>query len=249
MASDGTRWVLDSFHVDEYPFGQLVRSGTGLRVQRLDASHAVVAEAQRLRVGTLAGGGGLSVSPDGSLLVVLADLPAVLRYDTSGELVDEWGEQGSAPGHLDRPQDLAVDAEGRAYVADTGKDRVQVFDADGGFLVAGGSSGRAPGSFRAPGDIEVAPGGTIVVADCWNLRIQRFAPLEQPVDEVPPDDPPPDDGRLFADVPPNHAHAAGIAAMLEAGITTGRVDGTSDPGEGVTRGQMATFLARALGLV
>ena len=312
VMSDGSRWVLDSFHVDEFNHqGQLFWSGTGFRVRRLDASHGVVAGAQRLRGGTLAGGGGLALAPDGGLLVVLADLPTVLRYDASGDLVDEWGEQGSQPGNLDRPEDLAVDAQGRVYVADTGNDRVQVFDADGtlrggwgtsgsaegsfdapagiavdaegrvyvadtgndrvqvfdvdgGFLVGWGASGSAPGSFTAPGDIEVDPDGVIVVADTGNHRIQRFTPLGQAVDEEPPDDVPPDeeppdqtppddsvpdDGRLFADVPPDHVHAAGIAAILEAGITTGRVDGTFGPGEGVTRGQMATFLARALDLI
>ena len=43
-------------------------------------------------------------------------------------------------------------------------------------------------------------------------------------------------------------HEDAIAAVLEAGITGGFADGTYRPGEPVTRGQMATFLARSLEL-
>ena len=44
-------------------------------------------------------------------------------------------------------------------------------------------------------------------------------------------------------------HADAIAAVAAAGITGGFPDGTYRPGQPVTRGQMATFLARALELV
>jgi len=42
-------------------------------------------------------------------------------------------------------------------------------------------------------------------------------------------------------------HEAAIAAVAEAGITTGFADGTFRPGQPVNRGQMAAFLFRALG--
>jgi hypothetical protein len=44
------------------------------------------------------------------------------------------------------------------------------------------------------------------------------------------------------------AHAAGIDAVAAAGIAGGYPDGTYRPGAPVTRGQMATFLTRALQL-
>lgn len=52
----------------------------------------------------------------------------------------------------------------------------------------------------------------------------------------------------FPDVADGSAHADGIAAVAQAGITTGFVDGTFRPDEPVTRGQMASFLQRALEL-
>jgi hypothetical protein len=50
----------------------------------------------------------------------------------------------------------------------------------------------------------------------------------------------------FSDV--SGPHAAAIAAVADAGIAFGYSDGTYRPGETVTRAQMASFLARALGV-
>lgn len=52
----------------------------------------------------------------------------------------------------------------------------------------------------------------------------------------------------FADVADDHAHAAGIAAVAAAGITTGCAPERFCPGEPLTRAQMATFLDRGLDL-
>jgi subtilisin family serine protease len=52
----------------------------------------------------------------------------------------------------------------------------------------------------------------------------------------------------FRDVPANHPHAAGIAAVASAGITKGCARASFCPGAGLTRGQMAALLHRALDL-
>ena len=52
----------------------------------------------------------------------------------------------------------------------------------------------------------------------------------------------------FTDVAPDHAHAGAIAAVADAGITTGHRDGTFGPAAPLTRAQMATFLTRGMGL-
>ena len=49
----------------------------------------------------------------------------------------------------------------------------------------------------------------------------------------------------FTDVPADHVHAASIAAVYEAGIAAGVSSTSYRPNAPVTRGQMATFLARA----
>ena len=48
------------------------------------------------------------------------------------------------------------------------------------------------------------------------------------------------------DVPPGHWASAEIVGCLAAGVVTGYPDGTYQPGAPVSRGQMATFIARAL---
>lgn len=52
----------------------------------------------------------------------------------------------------------------------------------------------------------------------------------------------------FSDVPVDHPHARAIAAVVERGIAGGYADGTFGPGNPVSRAQMATFLAKALGV-
>jgi hypothetical protein len=53
--------------------------------------------------------------------------------------------------------------------------------------------------------------------------------------------------RTFCDTA-GHAFEREIAAVADAGIASGGADGCYRPNDPVTRGQMATFLARALGL-
>jgi hypothetical protein len=52
-------------------------------------------------------------------------------------------------------------------------------------------------------------------------------------------------GQRFDDVPASHPTAGSINAIAEAGITLGCEPGRFCPDDGVTRGQMATFLIRA----
>jgi uncharacterized protein YkwD len=52
----------------------------------------------------------------------------------------------------------------------------------------------------------------------------------------------------FRDVPANHPHAGSIGALAAAGVTGGCGSGRFCPEERVNRGQMATFLQRALDL-
>jgi len=52
----------------------------------------------------------------------------------------------------------------------------------------------------------------------------------------------------FADVPNWHTFYQHIEALAASGITVGYTDGTYRPDNSVTRGEMAAFLARALGI-
>jgi len=58
----------------------------------------------------------------------------VAKIDKDGNWLKSWGEPGSGPGQFDTPHSIAVDAQGRVYVADRGNRRIQVFDGEGRFL-------------------------------------------------------------------------------------------------------------------
>ena len=53
----------------------------------------------------------------------------------------------------------------------------------------------------------------------------------------------------FRDVGADSTHAGAIAAVAAEGIATGTTGRRYLPGQAVTRGQMASFIARALGLL
>jgi hypothetical protein len=52
----------------------------------------------------------------------------VVKYDKDGRFLAAAGSRGSAPGEMNTPHSLVVDAAGNVYVADSGNSRIQVFD-------------------------------------------------------------------------------------------------------------------------
>ncbi len=94
------------------------------------------------------------------------------------------GVPGNAAGQFNFPRAVAIDSEGRIFVADSGNNRIQVFGADGTFLRQWGSMckldttegciGSGDGQFNEPWGIAVGQDGSVYVADTWNHRIQRF---------------------------------------------------------------------------
>ncbi len=83
------------------------------------------------------------------------------------------GGNGSAPGQLSGPSDVALDGSGNIYVADTNNNRIQKYDPSGEFLaVAGGFTSDV--SMNQPWSMTVASDGTVFVADTWNHKIVKL---------------------------------------------------------------------------
>jgi peptidylamidoglycolate lyase len=77
----------------------------------------------------------VAVLPDGSFYVSDGyGNTRVVKFSAAGEFLFQWGTPGSGPGELDLPHGIALDREGRVYVADRSNARVQVFDPQGQFL-------------------------------------------------------------------------------------------------------------------
>ena len=52
----------------------------------------------------------------------------VVKYDKWGKFLKSVGTRGAAPGQMNTPHGMQVDAKGNVYVADRGNYRIQVFD-------------------------------------------------------------------------------------------------------------------------
>ena len=96
------------------------------------------------------------IGPDGSIYISDShagqDMAAppetngrILKFDKDGRFIKSWGSLGSGPGQFRNPHALAMDSQGRLFVADRVNGRIQIFDQDGNFLTEWRQFGRPSG--------------------------------------------------------------------------------------------------------
>ena len=76
----------------------------------------------------------------------------ILKFDSEGNFIKEWGEIGFRPGQFRTPHALEFDSQGRLYVADRGNHRIQVFDQEGELLEIYAQYSRISGLFITDDD-------------------------------------------------------------------------------------------------
>jgi sugar lactone lactonase YvrE len=126
----GNVWVTDSHG----------GNGKGQQVIKFDSRGK---ELMRLGKAGVAGNGpdtfnqpaDVLVAPNGDIFVADGHDPGtnarIVKFAKDGKFIKAFGELGSAPGQVQTPHSLAMDSQGRLFVADRGNNRVQIFDQDG----------------------------------------------------------------------------------------------------------------------
>jgi hypothetical protein len=94
-------------------------------------------------------------------------------------LFTRFGTEGSGPGQLKQPYDVAVRPSGSLLVLDHGNNRVEQFSQAGELLANFGAAGSGPGQLNQPFSIAYGK-GSIYVADAGNNRIERWTQVGQP---------------------------------------------------------------------
>lgn len=117
-------------------------------------------------------------------LILLIVLSFVIRMGVGYGQIDStrflltplftFGTAGADTGEFSQPQGIAIDPDGKVYVADTGNNRIQVFSHTGGFIGTVGSFGWNREQFNRPMAVCADNGLDVFVADYQNHRIERY---------------------------------------------------------------------------
>ncbi|MBF0135910.1 MAG: 6-bladed beta-propeller [Magnetococcales bacterium] len=112
---------------------------------------------------------GIALGRGNEYLVADAELGRVVRLDSQGEPVGDFGRD-----YLVRPTGLARDpARGMVYVADTRSQSIKVFSDDGKHVKTIGGPGTENGNFNGPTHIAYGR-NRLYVTDTLNARVQVF---------------------------------------------------------------------------
>jgi DNA-binding beta-propeller fold protein YncE len=112
-------------------------------------------------------------SPDGRFIYVAeghASTPGwmakLMKFDSTGKFIKEWGKWGNGDGEFDQPHALAFDSKGLLYVGDRNNNRIQVFDQDGNFK-------EKFYQFSRPSGIYIDKNDNLYVADSESKSVSR----------------------------------------------------------------------------
>lgn len=97
------------------------------------------------------------VAPNGDIFVAdghdASGNNRIVKFDRKGKYIGEWGTTGDNDGQFRDPHALAMDSQGRLFVADRGNSRLQIFDQGGKHLATWTQFGRPSGLFIDANDI------------------------------------------------------------------------------------------------
>lgn len=129
----------------------------------------------------------------------------VHRFTQDGQLVKSWGTPGKGESQFHLPHSIAIDPEGRLYVADRSNKRVQIFTPEGGFLGMWTGMG-------GPNDITRGQDGTFYLAEQEDGDKPAYICIRDP------------QGAVLAQLESRHIHGVGVDSHgdIYAGLTIDR---------------------------
>jgi streptogramin lyase len=171
---DGNLWVVD---MRTYNKAELIKHPNappaGHTVTKLDQDGRVL-----LTIGTPGAAGhpaegkltepcSIVQAPNGDLLITEGHsgqqptatpdtVARISRFKSDGTFIRSFGKWGAGPVEFKTPHDIAIDAQGRLFVADRGNHRIQILDPEGNFLAEWKQFGRPSGVALRDGLIYVA---------------------------------------------------------------------------------------------
>jgi sugar lactone lactonase YvrE len=77
----------------------------------------------------------------------------IVKFSKDGTFIKTWGKPGSSPGEFNVPHGLAMDSQGRLFVADLQNKRIQIFDQEGRYLTEWKQFGMPGGVFIDANDV------------------------------------------------------------------------------------------------
>ena len=80
----------------------------------------------------------------------------ISRFTRDGKFIRSFGKLGSGPAEFRTPHDIAMDEQGRLWIADRGNHRIQILEQDGRFIAEWKQFGRPSGVALRDGKIYVA---------------------------------------------------------------------------------------------
>ena len=99
----------------------------------------------------------MAIAPDGTIFVADGHGPPsnarIVKISADGKWLKTWGKQGTGPGEFHEPHGIALDSQGRVFVADRVNARIQIFDQDGKFLAEWKQFGRPSAVFIDKNDM------------------------------------------------------------------------------------------------